>query len=86
LDNVYGLERTDEGGVILIAETIEAIAEIADLYFPIDNNRHEVVDIIKCKDCDYLNIMYVNNNEHTTTVIIPKSIAPKIILNEIEGV
>ena len=87
LDTHYGSDRcveSDDGGVVVIAENILDLAEIAEQFFRIDNNRHEFVDLVKCEKEPYVNITYLCNNETTTSVILPLKITPKMLLDELK--
>lgn len=79
--DTYG---TDDGGVVVIAETVSDLTEIEKRYFRIDSNRHECVDLVKCEKEQYINVLYIHNNEYATNIILPLKIAPKILLNELE--
>ena len=92
LDRHYGTERTignDGGCVLYVPDSPDdincKIAEIKEFNPDIDNAVPEYVDIIKTPDGDFLNALYLFNNEFSMTLIIPKCIAPDWLLRELEG-
>ena len=82
----YGSERdsfTDDSGIVLIAETAQDVAEIAERYFPIDNNNHEYVNYID-GDTEYVNILFLTTNEYSVNVICPYRLLPEILAAELQ--
>ena len=57
LDEVYGADRdvdNNDGGFVLIAENVQDIADIGQRYVRLDDNRHEAVNVVKCKNRTYI--------------------------------
>ena len=87
LDDNYGIERDvdgEDGGYVLILQNVQGITEAADLDIQLGEDIHEHVNLIKCADGDYVNVLYLANNEFGINVFLPKDIAPQILLDDLE--
>lgn len=82
LDAEYGSKRnilTDDGGYILIAETVTDLDYICMNYVDIRSKQPEQVNILVVAP-DYCNALYLLNNEFGVNVIMPMCIALSLIL------
>jgi hypothetical protein len=89
LDEVYGAGRdvdNGDGGFVLIAENVRDLALISQRYMKLDSGTHEAVDLVKCGRTPYINVLYLSNNEFGINVFMPMSIAPMVLLEELESV
>lgn len=87
LDDNYGADRDvdeNDGGYVLIAETVEDVAAINERYIRLDSDTHEFVTLIKCEDKPYISVLYLCNNDFGISVLLPQSICPQILLNDLE--
>ena len=87
LDEVYGSCRdalNDDGGLVLVAENIQDLEVIRKRYIRLDRDLYESVSLLKSKNQPYLNVLYLCNNEFGINVIMPLSIAPKVLLEELK--
>lgn len=88
LDTYYGSDRDiycDDGGFVLIATDkadVQALKNSHDV--DMENDVFEYVEVISCVPNDYVNILYLRNNEYTVTVLLPKELASSNILNDLE--
>ena len=85
---VYGADRNadeDDGGYVLILQNVQDIKEAADWHIRLDEGNHEHVNLVKCEDGDYINALFLMNNEFGVNVFLPKDIALKILLDDLEG-
>ena len=83
LDEAYGAGRdvdNSDGGFVLIAENFKDIADIGQQYVALDANQHEAVDFVKCESMDYVNALFLTNNEYGINVFMPVDIAPRVLL------
>jgi len=88
LDENYGADRDvdeEDGGFVLVLENVQDIEEAADWHIRLDKDTHEHVNLVKCEDGDYINALYIMNNEFGMNVFLPKDIALKILLDDLEG-
>lgn len=79
LDDLYGADRDidrADGGYVLIALSKADVGLINDSCVILDEGLEETVDLIKTKGGDYLNILYLRNNEFGINVVMPLDIAP----------
>ena len=86
LDEVYGADRdvdNGDGGFILIAENVQDVRLISQRYVELDGNRHEAVDVLKCEKKQYINALFLCNNEYGINVIMPMDIAPAALLSNL---
>jgi hypothetical protein len=87
LDENYGENRDvdeEDGGFCLVLQNVQDIQEAADWHIRLDKGTHEYVNLVKCADGDYLNVLYLMNNEFGVNVFLPKDITPKILLEDLE--
>lgn len=85
LDGHYGENRdveNDDGGVILFVEAIEDVDRIGRDYVRLDSGNHEAVHFVSCKGGDYADVLYLTNNDFGINVLIPLSLLPEQLLNE----
>lgn len=88
LDGNYGAERDveeEDGGFVLILQNIQDIEEAADWCIQLDKDTHEHVSLVKCAVGDYINVLYLMNNEFGVNVFLPKDIAPQVLLEDLEN-
>lgn len=81
LDGAYGADRDvdlDDGGFVVVAETVEDVESISRQYVDISARPYEAADIVKCRRGDYWNLLYLNNNEFGINVLIPQAIMPRL--------
>jgi len=86
LDQEYGASRDidhSDGGVVLIAQTVEDIVEVNKSYNGILQRPPEQVNLLQTEP-PYLNALYLTNNEYSINILLPLSIAPAERLIEIE--
>lgn len=83
LDSEYGTERDylNVGGYILIAESCDDILEMK-MVIDYDSRLCEWASVI---GDGYLSAMYVFDNEFAIAVFMPIDVAPKALLEELEG-
>jgi hypothetical protein len=89
LDEVYGADRdidNGDGGFVLIAQNIQDIPIISERYVRLDGNAHEAVELVKCSREPYINALYLSNNEFGMNILMPVSIAPRTLLEELKSV
>ena len=78
LDKVYGADRdvdNGDGGFVLIANNVQDIADIGQRYVKLDDNRHEIVDVVKCENKTYINAFFLCNNEFGINVLMRTGLA-----------
>lgn len=88
LDDNYGEDRDvdeNDGGFVLIAENVSDLTEANEQYIQTDNDTHEYVNLVKCEETSYINALYLSNNEFGVNVFLPKAIAPRVLLDDLEG-
>ena len=88
LDENYGEDRDvdgEDGGYVLILQNVQDITEATDWGVQLDEDIPEHVNLVKCSAGDYVNALFLSNNEFGVNVFLPKDIAPKILLDELEG-
>ena len=88
LDENYGADRdvdSEDGGFVLVLQNVQDIEEAAYWDIRLDEGNHEHVNLVKCEDGDYINALYIMNNEFGVNVFLPKDIAPQILLDDLEG-
>lgn len=88
LDTYYGENRdvdSEDGGYVLIIQSEEDIERLEEFDIYIDEEIYpEYVDKIKVEEGeDWINALILCNNEFGISLIMPISIAPEILLNEI---
>ncbi|QIB27928.1 hypothetical protein [Caloranaerobacter azorensis] len=88
LDTYYGENRdldSEDGGYVLIIQSEEDIEKLEEFDIYIDEEIYpEYVDRIKVEEGeDWINALILCNNEFGISLIIPISIAPEILLDEI---
>ena len=86
LDENYGADRgeDEDGGFVLVLENVQDIKEAADWHIRLDKGNHEHVNLVKCEDGDYINALFLMNNEFGVNVFLAKDIALKILLDDLE--
>ena len=83
LDDLYGADRNvleADGGFCLFTDTNEGMTELQKV---IDITRR-LPESVQTLGAEYLNALYLRHNEFGINLIIPKDIAPKNILDELE--
>lgn len=84
LDREYGANRncSESGGYALVAETAE---DIATVRATIDYENHpcEWAETIG-ENSEYISALYLLNDDYSILVLVPTSIAPDAILQELE--
>jgi hypothetical protein len=86
LDEMYGAERdvdNNDGGFAVVAENVQDMSLIGQRYVKLDDNRHEAVDVVKCKKGMYINALFLCNNEFGINVFMPLDIAPQVLLKDV---
>jgi hypothetical protein len=86
LDEVYGADRDvdqSDGGLVLIAVSKQDLRLIEQRYMKLNENRHEGVTLVKCENGPYINVFFLCNNEYGINVFLPVSVAPHILLEEL---
>lgn len=88
LDTYYGENRdvdNEDGGYVLIIQSEEDIEKLEEFDIYIDEEMYpEYVDKIKVEEGeDWINVLILCNNEFGISLIMPISIAPEILLDEI---
>jgi hypothetical protein len=86
LDEVYGDDRDvdkDDGGIVLIVQNIQDLALINQTYMEMSEGTHEAVELVKCEGEPYVNAFYLSNNEFGVNILMPVSIAPPLLLQEL---
>lgn len=81
----YGIERNarlDDGGYILLTETVADVQEIVSEHVDCNIRHCEYAEVIQCSGGDYIDALYINNNEFAINVIMPLSVAPQILIEE----
>ena len=66
-------------------ENVQDIEDAADWHIRLDKGTHEHVNLVKCEGGDYINALYIMNNEFGVNVFLPKDIALKVLLDDLEG-
>lgn len=86
LDNEYGEERDvdgSDGGYILVIESKDEFENLKDIYIDMDDIIAEYVDLIKVADGeDYTNSLIILNNDFAISLMMPITITPKILFDE----
>lgn len=88
IDEHYGASRdidNSDGGYLLILENVQDIEQAVKWHIRLDGGNHEHINLVKCAGGDYINALYVLNNEYGVNVFLPKEIALKILLDDLEG-
>lgn len=87
LDAEYGENRDVDGGnggYVIVIETKEDLEKLKEIYIDLDDVIAEYVDKIVVKDEEaYTNSLIICNNDFTISLIIPISMTPKNLLDEI---
>jgi hypothetical protein len=81
LDREYGADRNVEdsdGGFVLFADSKESLTEVEKI-IRIDKRVPELVESV---GMEYLNVLFICNNEFGINLIISKDIAPKNLADE----
>ena len=87
LDDNYGSERDvdgGDGGFVLIAENVQDLTTLTTWHIRLDMPAHDGLNIVRCKTGDYINALFLMNNEFGINVFLPKSIAPQILLDDLK--
>lgn len=88
LDENYGKDRTidEDGGYIAFFADKKDYENTPkeDLNFDIDVSVPEYVEIVQTTQNEYINALFLMNNETAVTVIMPKCAAPLSLLNELD--
>ena len=87
LDDTYGADRdvnNSDGGFVLIVENVQDLELFGQQYVELEANRHEAVSVVQCKSKPWFNIFFLCNNEFGINVLMPMSIAPNIIVEELK--
>jgi hypothetical protein len=61
LDEAYGPDRdvdNNDGGFVLIAENVQDVQFISQRYVKLDDNFHEVVDVVKCESGIFNDVVF----------------------------
>lgn len=86
LDESYGADRdvdNSDGGFVLVVENVQDMPLIGQRYVRLDENRHEVVDVVKCETGVYINALFLCNNEFGINILMPLEIAPQVLLKDV---
>jgi hypothetical protein len=86
LDKTYGADRdvdNSDGGFVVIVENVQDISFIDQRYARLNDNRHEVVDVVKCEKGSYINALFLCNNEFGINVLMPMDMAPQVLLKDL---
>lgn len=87
LDENYGADRNvdnDDGGYILIInQAADLITLVTEYHLNILDDGSEYVDELNTFP-SYLSLLYIRNNEFAIGLLMPKSLAPDFILDELE--
>ena len=86
LDYEYGADRdvdNNDGGFVLIAENIQDIQLICQRYKNLDSNLCEVVDAFNGSRGQYINAMFISNNEFGINLLMPIEIASVELLRHL---
>jgi hypothetical protein len=86
LDGTYGADRdvnNSDGGFVVVMENVQGMPLIGQRYVKLDDNRHEVVDVVKCEAEMYINALFLCNNEFGINVFMPMDIAPQVLLKDV---
>lgn len=83
LDKEYGADRNidkEDGGFVLVAETVADLEQALTAYPVLGALKPEQVNI--CNG-GYINALFLCNNEFGINLLMPRSLAPKKITDEI---
>ena len=74
LDGLYGKDRDEnsDGGIIVIAEKKADLKTIIRDYASLEEFDCDGIDILTSRNENYLNLLYLRNNEYGVNVIIPE--------------
>ena len=74
LDGLYGKDRDEnsDGGIIVIAEKKADLKTIISDYASLEEFDCDGIDILTSRNENYLNLLYLSNNEYGVNVIIPE--------------
>lgn len=75
--------RSSDGGFVLLAENVADLQELHRYGLNIQTAIPEQVNLLKTEPV-YLNALYFMNNEFGINLFLPLSIAPDILLSELE--
>lgn len=94
LDEHYGEDRNvdeGDGGFVLVLQSTDDIAKATDTYIQIDKDTYEYVSFVEheemsveCENVVYINALFLRHNEFGINVFMPKDIAPKVLLDDLE--
>ena len=87
LDDTYGADRdvnNSDGGFVLVVENVQDLALFCQQYVDVDSNRHEAVSVVQYEREPWLNIFFLCNNEFGINVLMPMSIAPHVIIEDLK--
>jgi hypothetical protein len=88
LDENYGADRdidNEDGGYILIINhPTDLITLVTDYQLNILDDGSEYVDEINTEP-SYLSLLFIRNNEFAIALLMPKSFAPDIVLEDLNG-
>ena len=82
LDDLYGAKRdeSNDGGVIVIAERKTDLKTIKAKYASLNESDCEGEDIIASAKGNYVNQLYLSNNEYGVNVVMPERYVKKSTL------
>ena len=74
LDGLYGKDRDEnsDGGITVIAEKKADLKTIIRDYASLEEFDCDGIDILTSSNENYLNLLYLRNNEYGVNVIIPE--------------
>jgi len=73
-----GIEAADrdvdreDGGYVPVLQNIQDVTEATDWGIRLGKDIHEYVNLLKCEDGDYVNVLYLASNEFGVNVFLPK--------------
>jgi hypothetical protein len=87
LDSTYGADRdvnNGDGGFVLVVENVQDLALANQQYIDVGSNQHEAISLVQCANKSWLNIFFLCNNEFGINILMPKSIAPNVIIDSLK--
>jgi len=87
LDENYGADRDvdeEDGGFVVILQNVQDIEEATTEGIQLDEDIYEYVNLVKCEDGDYINVLYLANNEFGINVFLPKDTASNSLLEDLD--
>jgi len=88
LDTEYGADRevyNSDGGCVLILGNVQDLREAAARYPQIGKGAHELANVVKCAGGNWVNVLYITNNDYGVDVYMPKTITPQAIIDDLEA-